>query len=86
MGPAAQVTGGYLTVKGETGQGAGALLRIQPIEVIVSKGDEGPYPVPITNEAGEALKAIAQAGFLVTALCWGVILAVKIFRCFKEKE
>ena len=42
--PVAQVAGWHMTAKGETGQGAGALLRVKPLEVIVRKGDGEPRP------------------------------------------
>ena len=84
--PVAQVTGWHMTARGETAEGAGALLRVTPIEVIVGKGDDEPYPVPITNESQEAMKGIAIAGLSVAAICWFVILGVNIFRLFKEKK
>ena len=83
--PVAQVTGWHLTARGETAEGAGALLRVTPIEVIVGKGDDEPYPVPLTNESQEAMKGIAIAGLSIAAICWFVIIGVNIFRFFKEK-
>ncbi len=84
--PVAQVTGWYMTARGETAEGAGALLRVTPLEVIVGKGEDEPYPVPITNESQEAMKGIAIAGLSVAAICWFVIIAANIFRFFKEKK
>ena len=84
--PVAQATGWYMTASGETGQGAGALLRITPLEVIVGKGEDEPYPIPLTDETEAALKGIAQAGFFVAALCWLGIISAKIFRYFKASS
>ena len=84
--PVAQVTGWHMTARGETGQGAGAWLRVTPLEVIVGKGEDAPYPVPMTNETQAAMKGIAIGGLLVAALCWFVIIGAKIFRCYKEKK
>jgi hypothetical protein len=84
--PVAQVTGWHLTVRGETGEGAGAWLRVTPLEVIVGKGEDEPYPVPITNETQAAMKGIALGGLVVAALCWFVIIGAKIFRYYKEKR
>ena len=84
--PVAQVTGWHMTARGETGHGAGALLRVTPLEVIVGKGEDEPYPVPMTNETEAAMKGIAIGGLLVAVLCWFAIIGAKIFRCFKEKK
>ena len=83
--PVAQVTGWHMTARGETAEGAGALLRVSPLKVIVGKGDDEPYPVPTTNESQEAMKGIAIAGLSVAAICWFVIIGANIFRFFKEK-
>ena len=84
--PVAQVSGGYLTVTGETGQGGGALLRITPQEVIVSKGQEEPYPISLENETDVAMKGIAQAGLFIAAICWFGIIVANILRLFKEMK
>ena len=84
--PVAQVTGRYMTASGETGEGAGALLRVTPLEVIVSKGEDQPYPISLTNETEAALKGIALGGLFVAVLCWFGIISAKIFRCYKEKK
>ena len=75
-----------MTAKGETGQGAGALLSVKPREVIVSKGDGEPYPIHLTSEAEEAMKGIAISALAIAALCAFIILVANIFRIFKEKE
>ena len=85
MQPVAQVTGWHMTARGETGEGAGAWLRVTPLEVIVGKGEAEPYPVPITDETQAAMKGIALGGLLIAALCWFVILGAKVFRGYKEK-
>ncbi len=84
--PVAQVTGWHMTARGETGEGAGAWLRVTPLEVIVGKGEDKPYPVPMTNETQAAIKGIALGGLLVFILCWFVIFGAKIFRFYKEKK
>ena len=84
--PVAQVAGWQMKAKGETGQGAGALLRVKPIEVIVSKGDGEPFPVHLTSETEEAIKGIAISALAIAALCSLIILVANIFRIFKEKE
>ena len=84
--PVAQLTGRYMTAGGETGEGAGAWIRVTPLEVIVGKGEAEPYPVPMTNETQAALKGIALGGLLITALCWFVIIGSRIFRGYKEKN
>jgi hypothetical protein len=84
--PVAQVKGWHLTARGETAKGTGALLRVIPIEVIVGKGDNEPYPVPITNESQEAMKGIAIAGLLVAIICWFVIIGVNVIKFYKEKK
>ena len=84
--PVAQVTGRYLTARGETGKGAGGGLRITPLEVIVGKGEDGPYPISLTNETEAALKGITVAGLLIAALCWFVIIGVNVYILFKEKK
>jgi hypothetical protein len=84
--PVAQVAGWHMTAKGETGQGAGALLRVKPLEVIVRKGDGEPYPIHLTSEDEEAMKGIAIGALVIAALCSFIILGANIFRIFKEKE
>jgi len=82
--PVARATGWHMMARGETGEGAGALLRVKPLEVMVGKGEDEPYAVTLTNETEAAIKGIAQAGLVVAALCCFVIIGVKIFRLFKE--
>lgn len=84
--PVAQVAGWHITAKGETGQGAGALLRVKPLEVIVSKKDGEPYPIHLTSETEEAMKGIGISALAIAALCSFIIFGVNIFRFFKEKE
>jgi len=84
--PVAQVTGWHMTAKGETGEGAGAWLRVTPLEVIVGKGEDEPYPVPVTNETQAAMKGIVLGGLLVAALCWLLIIGANIFGYYKEKK
>jgi ADP-ribosylglycohydrolase len=84
--PVAQVAGWHMTAKGETGQGAGALLRVKPLEVIVSKGDGEPYPIHLTSETEEAMQGIAISALAIAALCSFIILGANILRIFKEKE
>ena len=71
--PIAQVSGWHMTAKGETAEGAG-------------KGEDEPYPVPLTDESQEAMKGIAMAGLSVAIICWIVIIGAKIFELFKEKK
>jgi hypothetical protein len=78
--PVAQAAGWQLTARGETGEGAGALLRVTPLEVIVRKGEGEPYPLLLANETEEAMKGIALGGLVIAAFCWIVILGAKIFR------
>ena len=74
--PVAQVTGWHATVSGETGRGAGALLRVTPLEVIVGKGEAEPYSISLASETDAAMQGIAQAGIVVAALCgFGIIIA-----------
>jgi hypothetical protein len=83
--PVAQVAGWHMTAKGQTGQGAGALLQIKPLEVIVSQGDDEPYAIHLTSETEEAMKGIAISGLVIAALCSFIIIGANIFRIFKEK-
>ena len=84
--PVAQVTGWHMTAKGETGEGAGALLRVTPLDVIVGKGEDEPYTIPLTNEMEVALKGITRGGLFLAGLCWFLIVGAKIFGFYKEKE
>jgi uncharacterized spore protein YtfJ len=84
--PVAQVTGWYTTARGESGEGVGGWLRVTPVEVLVGKGEDETRPVPLTNETQATLQRIARGGLLIAALSWIVILAVKIFRGYREKR
>jgi hypothetical protein len=84
--PVAQVAGWQLKARGETGEGAGALLRVTPLEAIISKGEDEPYPILLASEAEEAMKGIALGGLVIAALCWIVILGANIFRFMKETK
>ena len=81
--PVAQAAGWQLSARDETVEGTGALLRVTPLEVIVSKGEGESYSIPFASETQEAMKGIALGGLVIAALCWIVILGAKIFR-FKE--
>jgi hypothetical protein len=84
--PVAQVTGRHVIARGETGKGVGGGLRITPLEVIVGKGEDEPYPISLTNEKETVLKGFVIAGLLIAALCWFVIIAVNVFKLFKENK
>ena len=84
--PVAQVTGQRMSIEGETGGGAGALLRVTPVKVIVSESDGKEYEVPITDDSREVVHQIAQAGLLVAAVCGLAIIGIRIFRFIQNKE
>ena len=84
--PVAQAVGWRLTAQDETSKGAGGWIRIKPVEVIVGKGEDQTYLVPITNEKQEAMKGIGIAALSIAALCWFVIIGVTVSKYFKEKE
>jgi hypothetical protein len=76
--PVAQVNGWQVALSGETGQGAGGLLRVTPHEVIVSKADDQPYSILLISEMESVLQGIAQTGIFIAALCGFGIMIAKI--------
>lgn len=72
--PAAQVAGWVGSGGGETGGGAGAWLRVTPVEVVVREGDGTEHRVPITDPTREAMRGIVLSAFLVAAVCWLIII------------
>jgi hypothetical protein len=63
--PVARVAGWY----GQTGGGAGAWLRIIPVEVIVRESDGTEYRVPVTDPMREAMRGIIFSALLVAGVC-----------------
>ncbi|MFQ5594794.1 MAG: hypothetical protein ACE5HA_11670 [Anaerolineae bacterium] len=68
--PVAQVTGWAGSGGDETGGGAGAWLRVTPIEVVVHETDGAEWRVPITDPTREAMRGIVLSALLVAAVCW----------------
>jgi hypothetical protein len=77
--PVAQVSGWYGSGRSETGSGAGAWVRITPVEVIVREGDGDEYSVPITDGTREALRGIFFAALLVPIL-FGLVTLITAFK------
>ena len=84
--PVAQVIGRYMTARGESGEGVGAWLRVTPVEVLVSKGEDELRPVLLTNETQTTLQGIVRGGLLIAVIGWIGILGAKIFRGYQEKR
>jgi len=84
--PVAQVTGQRMSIEGETGGGAGAWLRVNPVKVIVCEDGGKEYEVSITDDTREAVQQIAQAGLLVAAVCGLAIIGIKILGFRQNKE
>jgi len=68
--PVARVTGWCGSREGETGGGAGAWLRVAPVEVVVREGDGTEYRVPITDPTHETVRRMVLATLLIAVLCW----------------
>jgi len=71
--PIAQVAGWV-----GTGGGAGAWLRVTPIEVVVHEGDGTERRVPITDPTREAVRGIVLSALLVAAVCWLIIIIKEV--------
>jgi len=78
--PVARMGGWYGSQYGPTGGGAGAWLRLSPVEVIVQESDGSERRVPVTDPTREAMRAIAQSGLIVAGLCWLIMLALWLRR------
>ncbi|MFQ5342438.1 MAG: hypothetical protein ACE5F6_12910 [Anaerolineae bacterium] len=72
--PVAQVAGWVGSGGSETGGGAGAWLRVTPIEVVVHETDGAERRVPITDPTREAMRGIVLSAILVAAVCWLIII------------
>jgi len=66
--PVAQVAGWVAS------GGAGAWLRVMPIEAVVREGDGAEHRVPITDPTREAIRGIILSAILVAAVCWLIII------------
>ncbi len=68
--PVARVTGWRGSKQGETGGGAGAWLRVTPVEVMVREGNGTEYRIPITDPTRETERRMVLAALLVAVLSW----------------
>jgi len=75
--PVARVTGWHGWGGSETGGGAGAWLRITPIEVHVRESDGNEHRVPVTDSTREAMRGIVWSALLIAAVCWLLMLILR---------
>jgi len=75
--PIARVAGWYGLGGSETSGGAGAWLRVTPVEVIVRESDGAEYRVSATDPTREAMRRIAFSALLVTAVYWLLTLILR---------
>jgi hypothetical protein len=66
--PIARAGGWYGGGGNEQGRGAGALLRVRPVEVRVTDPGGDEYAIPITDPTADAVRQIALIGLVVTAV------------------
>ena len=75
--PVAQVAGWAASGGDETGGGAGAWLRVKPVEVVVREGDGTERRVPITEPTREAMRGMVLSALLVAAVCWLIMIIAR---------
>jgi hypothetical protein len=75
--PVARVVGWYGVGADKTRVGAGAWLRVIPIEVIVRERDGHEYRVPLGNPMRRARRGIVLSALLVAVVCWLLILVLR---------
>lgn len=66
--PVARAGGWHGGGGNEQGKGAGALLRVQPVEVRVTEPGGEEYVIPITDPTADAMRQMAAIGLVVAAV------------------
>lgn len=75
--PVAQVAGWVGSGGSETGGGAGAWLRVIPIEVAVREADGTERRIPVTDPTREAVRGIVLSALLLAIVCWLIMIIIK---------
>jgi hypothetical protein len=69
----AKVTGWSVTDAAASPNVSAALVRIQPLALLLRQGDQE-EPLPIVDPTNLSLKALMGVALLVSAVCWLIIL------------
>jgi hypothetical protein len=74
--PVARVAG-WRTAGGNASGGAGAWLRVTPVELVVREGEINEYRIPITDGTRTVRRRMAVAALLVAVGCWLLMRALR---------
>jgi hypothetical protein len=75
----ARAGGWYGGSQTEEGGGAGAWLRVTPVEVIVREPDGREQRIPTPDVTGQALRGIWTTGLLTAGVCLAIMAIRRLF-------
>lgn len=78
--PVARLHGRLGSGGGQTGGGAGGVLRLEPVEVIVRAADGAESSVALPDPTAQALRGMAGAAVAVAALSLALNVLLRIVR------
>jgi len=74
--PVGRITGKPIYAGGEQGSFSGVVAQLQPVEIVVRKGDET-HTIPIDDPQKASLRGIVMAGLVVGVGCILIMLAAR---------
>ena len=77
--PVARLSGWAGGNIGEKGGGAGAWVRVRPVEVVVREADGTESRVPIVDAGEAAVRGMAMQGLAVAGICAALIAGKMLF-------
>ena len=81
--PVARLSGWVGGNMSEKGGGAGAWVRVRPIEVVVREADGAESRVPIVDAEQAAIRGMVVPALLVAGICAAIIAAKMLFDIIK---
>jgi hypothetical protein len=82
--PVARLAGWYSGTGSEMVGGAGAVLQLQPVKIIVQEEDDSAYEVEIVDETQQALKGMAMGSLALAGICGLLIILIKLISVIKK--
>ena len=84
--PVARLSGWVGGNMSEKGGGAGAWVRVRPVEVVVREADGAESRVSIVDAEQAAIRGMAMQGLAVAAICAAIIAAKMLFGALSARR
>jgi len=84
--PVARLSGWAGGKMSEQGGGAGAWVRVRPVEVVVREVDGTESRVPIVDAGEAAMRGMAMQGLAVAGICAAIIAGKMLFGVLRARR